>query len=128
LFTGDKGRLFVNRGTISGKPVEELKRNPFDRDQFKLYEFDNHDRQQRAGKLDSIVNHMGNFVDCMESRKTPISDFESQHRSATTCHLANLSLRLGRSLRWNAEQELFVDDKQANALLAREQRKGFEVA
>ena len=41
---------------------------------------------------------MGNFFACIKSRETPISDVESQHRSVSACHLANISLRLGRKL------------------------------
>ncbi len=128
LFEGDEGRIFVNRGTLAGAPVDQLEDHPLDRDAFKLYDYDNFERQQRVGKLDAITNHMGNFFDCVQSRRTPISDFESQHRSATTCHLANLSLRLGRPLTWNPQSESFENDAEANQWLAREQRKGFEIA
>ncbi|HUG89641.1 MAG TPA: Gfo/Idh/MocA family oxidoreductase, partial [Planctomycetaceae bacterium] len=48
-------------------------------------------------------DHARNFLDCVKSRETPVSDLESGHRVAAACHLANLSLRLGRSLRWDAE-------------------------
>ncbi|HUY92207.1 MAG TPA: Gfo/Idh/MocA family oxidoreductase [Pirellulales bacterium] len=127
LFTGDAGRIFVSRGSLSGKPVEQLAADPLPRQDFKLYDFDNLERPERVGKLDAIVNHMGNFFDCVASRRQPLSDVESQHRSATTCHLGNISMRLGRPLRWDPETEDFVDDAEANALLTREQRKGYEV-
>jgi hypothetical protein len=52
---------------------------------------------------------------------------ESQHRSATVCHLGNIAVRLGRKLKWDATAEQFVGDAEANALLTRVQRKGFEV-
>jgi hypothetical protein len=127
LFTGTNGRIFVNRGTIEGKPVDELAAEPFPREQFQLYDGDNLERPERVGKLDAIVNQMGNFFDCVYTRNTPISDVESQHRSATTCHLGNISLRLGRGLTWDPASETFSGDKEANAMLAREQRQGFEV-
>ena len=127
MLTGTRGRIFVNRGSIEGKPVEDLKRKPLAREQFRLYPYDNLNRPERAGKLDAIVNHMGNFFDCISTRKQPISDVESQHRSVTTCHLANISLRLGRSLEWDAEKEKFPADAEANAMLRREQRSGYEV-
>lgn len=127
LFTGDQGRIFVSRGDLVGKPVEELTANPLPRDNFKAYDFDNLDRPERVGKLDAIVNHMGNFFDCVESRRTPVSDVESQHRSASTCHLGNISMRLGRPLRWDPEAEMFVGDAEAHAMLKREQRRGYEV-
>jgi predicted dehydrogenase len=127
MFTGDAGRIFVNRGTIAGAPVEALPANPLRREDYTEYDFDNLDRPQRAGKLEAIVNHMGNFFDCVAAGKTPVSDIASQHASATTCHLGNIAMRLGRPLNWNAETEQFVDDPEADSLLSREQREGFEV-
>ena len=126
MFEGDQGRLFVNRGTVAGVPVDQLKDNPLPREKFTVYDYDNLTRPERSGKLDAIINHMGNFFDCIESRKTPISDLESQHRSVSTCHLANISVRLGRPLKWDPAQEVFIDDADANTWLKREQRKGYE--
>ena len=61
--------------------------------------------------------------------KTPISDVEGQHRSVSTCHLANISLRIGRNLKWDPNKEIFIGDADANAKwLKREQRKGYEIA
>lgn len=128
LFEGDRGRIFVNRGSISGKPVEDLPDNPLTREQFAIYEHDNLQRPERVGKLEAIVNHMGNFFDCIESRRTPISDLESQHRSVTTCHLANISIRSGRPIQWDPQSETIVNDKAAAAMQSRPQRAGFEVA
>lgn len=128
LLTGSRGRIFVNRGTIEGKPVDDLADNPLPREAFQAYPHDNYDRPQRAGKLEAIVNHMGNFFDCIESRHRPVSDVESQHRSATTCHLGNISMRLGRPVRWDADTEMFSGDAEANDLLAREQRAGYEIS
>jgi len=128
MFTGTEGRIFVNRGTLSGAPVEDLKTNPLRREDFAVYPFDNLDRPERAGKLDAVINHVGNFFDCVETRKLPISDIESQHRSATTCHLGNICMKLRRSLWWDPETELFIGDTEANLHLRREQRKGFETS
>jgi predicted dehydrogenase len=127
LFTGTEGRLFVNRGSITGKPIDDLATNPLPREQFSVYDFDNLTRPERSGKLDAIINHMGNFFDCVESRRMPISDIESQQRSVSTCHLANIALRLGRTLNWNPSVEAFVEDEEANKFLSRPQRSGFEV-
>jgi len=127
LFTGTEGRIFVNRGSLSGKPVEALQNDPISRENFAVYDFDNLDRPERSGKLDAIVNHMGNFFDCIRSGKQPISDVESQHRSVSTCHLGNISMWTGRPLQWNADEESFDDDAEANGWLRRRQRTGFEV-
>lgn len=128
MFTGSRSRVFVNRGTVAGLPVEELSKRPLPRDRFTAYDFDNTSRPERAGKLDAIINHMGNFFDCVAERRTPISDVESQHRSVSTCHLGNIAMKLGRPLKWDPQRERFVNDKEANSHLSREQRTGFEIA
>jgi len=127
LFEGDQGRIFVNRGTVSGAPVEQLDEKPLPRENFQLYAHDNLTRPPRAGKLDAIINHMGNFFDCVRSRKQPLSDVFSQHRSVSVCHLANISMRLGRKLNWDPERQAFVGDDEANRWLSREQRAGYEI-
>jgi len=127
LFIGSEGRIFVNRGDLTGKPVEDLARNPLPRDRFKVYDFDNLDRPERMGKLDAIINHMGNFFDCVRARRTPLSEVVSQHRSVSTCHLGNIAMRLGRPLRWDPEKEEFPGDQEANGLLGRPRRAGYEL-
>ena len=127
MFTGTDGRIFVNRGTLEGKPVEQLQENPLPRDEYQLYPHENLERAPRTGKLDAIVNHMGNFFDCIESRQQPLSDVESQHRSVTTCHLGNISMWEGRTLQWDPAAERFVDDPAADQRLRREHRQGYAV-
>jgi predicted dehydrogenase len=127
LFTGSEGRMMVNRGTIAGKPVDELTAHPLNRDAFKIYAHDNLSRPERSGKLDAIVNHMGNFFDCVQSRNQPVSDVTSSHQTITTCHLVNISMRLGRPLKWDATAEQIVGDAEANKHLKREARAGYEV-
>ncbi|NLZ01315.1 MAG: Gfo/Idh/MocA family oxidoreductase [Pirellulaceae bacterium] len=127
MFSGAQGRIFVNRGTVSGKPVEDLASNPLPREAFQLYDFDNLDRPARVGKLDAIINHMGNFFDCVRQRRRPLSEVVGQHQSVTTCHLGNISMRLGRPLKWDPAAETFPGDAEANAMLSRAQRKGYEV-
>ncbi len=136
MFEGDQGRIFVNRGVLAGKPVEQLEDDPLPETEYQLYAHDDLRRARRAseeefelsGNYKPIINHVANFFDCVRARQTPISDVVSQHRAATTCHLVNISIRLGRKLTWNPQQELFVGDEEANRYLAREQRRGFEIA
>ncbi|MEX2142495.1 MAG: Gfo/Idh/MocA family oxidoreductase [Pirellulales bacterium] len=66
--------------------------------------------------------HVRNFLDCVKSREQPVSDLESGHRVATACHLSNLALRLGRTVRWDAKQETALDDDKAAAMLQRPYR------
>ena len=128
MFEGEGGRIFVNRGTLSGKPVEQLADDPLPAEKYQLYPHDNLSRPPRSGKLDAIINHMGNFFDCVKTRQTPLSDVVSQHRSASACHLGNISIRLRRKLRWDPLQEAFRGDDEAQAWLRRTQRKPFQVA
>ncbi len=79
--------------------------------------------EDRSGKVsEQFVLHVRDFLDGVKSRKEPISDLESAHRVATACHLANVSLRLGRKLRWDAEREEIVGDAEAARWLARPYR------
>jgi predicted dehydrogenase len=67
-----------------------------------------------------------NFLDCIKSRQQPISDVEEGHRTTSACHLANISLRLGRKLRWDPEKEEIVGDREASAHLIRPYRKPWD--
>jgi len=116
LFEGTKGRFFVNRGKITGTPVDELK-----------------DRPLPAGAIEAVYggpvaeNHTANFIDAMRSRKQPISDVWSHNRMLEICHLSNIAMRLGREVAWDPVARQIVGDAQANAFLSRESRKGFTI-
>ena len=114
LFEGDKGRIFVNRGKLEGKPVDDLT----DDDKAEIDEL-----IIKLCKGKSPGNHMKNFFECIEDRSKPISDVWSHHRTMTSCHLCNIVLMLGRDLQWDPKSEQFVDDDQANKLLARKSRE-----
>lgn len=128
-FEGEKGSLFVERGKLAGSAVDALKDAPLPREKFTLYAHDDPAAMPQTGKLGSLVSHMANFFSCVKSRQTAtISDVASQHRSVSVCHLANIAMRLGRPLKWDPKEEAFVGDLEANGLLRRPQRKGFEIA
>jgi predicted dehydrogenase len=116
LFAGTEGRLFVNRGRLTGKAVDQLPSKPL-----------------LAGAMEAVyknrplVDHFQNFFDAVVSRKEPISDVFSHHRALTTCHLASIAARLGRKIRWDPKREAIEDDAQAQGFIARERRKGFEI-
>ena len=116
LFEGTKGRFFVNRGKIVGKPVEDLASNPLPEDAIeKVY----------GGPVSE--NHTANFIDAMKSRKQPISDVWTHNRMLEICHLSNIAMRLNRPLDWDPDKREIIGDKQANSFLKRESRKGFEI-
>ncbi len=127
MFTGalnnKRRRLFVNRGKITGTPVEELADNPLAEDAIeKVYG----STPVKNGGGDPI-NHFNNFFECCKSRKTPISDVESHHKMLCICHGTNTAMRLGRKLTFDPKTEKFIGDDQANSMLEREQRKGYEI-
>jgi predicted dehydrogenase len=69
-----------------------------------------------------MMGHHRNFLDCVKTRRTPISNAEVSHRSVTTCHAGNICLRLGHKLRWDPVAERFVNDDTANRMLERAKR------
>lgn len=69
-----------------------------------------------------MMGHHRNFLDCVKTRSLPISNAEVSHRSVTTCHAGNICLRLGRKLRWDPENERFLNDDTANRMLVRTMR------
>jgi myo-inositol 2-dehydrogenase / D-chiro-inositol 1-dehydrogenase len=72
--------------------------------------------------------HVRNFLDCVKSRQKPNADVEEAHRTAVMCHLGNISTRIGRSIKWDAEKEQIVGDPEANKWLSREYRAPWKLA
>lgn len=111
-FEGTDGWIWVNRQQISASSPELLKA-PL---------------PENAERLYVSNDHWQNFFDCVSSRKLPICDVETGHRSATMCHLGAISLRTGKKLTWDSEQEKFVGENaaEANTYLVREMRKPYD--
>ena len=107
-FEGKDGWIYVTRGKIEASRPEILKEPLGESKKVTLYESN---------------DHMGNFFDCLRTRKAPICDAETGHRSVSVCHLGVLAIRLGRKLTWDPEKEQFVGDKEADGYLTREMRK-----
>lgn len=66
------------------------------------------------------------FLSCVETRERPVADIEEGHRSSAACILANLALKLERSLAWDEKAGEVIDDESARELLARVYREGWE--
>ena len=118
-FEGTGGKIFVTRDRIDlqGGAVEGLHKNPVP-ESFLV--------ELRKGKR--VDGHMANFFECMRDRSVPVSDVWTHHRALTTCHLANIALRLGgRKLTWDPVKEEILHDAEANAWLSRPQRASYEV-
>ena len=86
-FEGTNGKIFVTRDRIDleGGAVDALYKNPVPESLLK---------ELRKGK--PVDGHMANFFECVRDRSVPVSDVWTHHRALTTCHLANIAIRLGR--------------------------------
>jgi len=111
-FIGTDGWIWVNRDEISASD-KQLLLAPL---------------PDNAIKLEVSNDHMGNFFDCVRSRKNPIANVETGHRSACIGHLIIIALRTGHKLQWNPEREIFTGDNaaEANTHLARPMRAPYD--
>ena len=112
-FVGERGELFVNRGTIESKPGSVVK-EPLSVSEQKLYK---------------STNHHNNFVECVRERRRPICDVEIGARSVTACHLLNLAYWNNQKLKWDPMRWEFVgaNAAEANKWRGREQREGYRL-
>jgi predicted dehydrogenase len=110
-FIGDKGWVYVRRGHIDASNKSLLSWKPSGGD-VRLYRSD---------------NHKANFLDCVRSRKEPVTPVEIGHRSNSACVLGSLAMNLGRKLQWDPDRERFLDDDEANNLRARTMRAPWSI-
>lgn len=76
---------------------------------------------------DSTANLIRNFLDCVKTGETPWCTLEDGHRSTSFAHLANIALRTGQRLEWDATKEQFKNSKEANNMLHYEYRKPWKL-
>jgi predicted dehydrogenase len=107
---------------LGGHPVGGPQPVPEPEGQF----WSEHQEDHSGEAMKDYVRHSRNFLDCVKTRGQPISDLESGHQVATACHLANISLRTGRKIVWDAEREQIVGDPAASAMLVRPYRQPWD--
>jgi len=120
---GDRGTLeasvmgytFTPKGT--GEPVK--KDVTYELDQFPE---DKTEKDLEKHVAPAIRAHWKNFLDCRQNKTKPVSDIEQGHISTVSCILANQSMAVGRSLRWDAEKGTIADDPDAQKLMRRPYR------
>jgi predicted dehydrogenase len=110
-FEGSEGWIWVNRGNLRASD-NSLLTTPL---------------AEGAQHLYNSEDHMGNFFDCVRSRRQPSADVEVGHRAASVCHLSAIALRTEFSLRWDPQVEKFVGEHadEGNAYLTREMRQPY---
>jgi predicted dehydrogenase len=110
-FIGEDGKwIFVSRGTINASDKALLDE--------KLPE--------NAVRLYKSDNHMGNFFECLKTRKPTICTAEIGHHSVNVCHIGVIALRTGKKLKWDPAKETF-DDADANKMLSRPMDKPWKL-
>ncbi|NMC18901.1 MAG: Gfo/Idh/MocA family oxidoreductase [Thermogutta sp.] len=118
IIEGELGKIRVNRGSLTGKPIEDLTeadKKWLDDEVRKLY------RGKESG------SHMRNFFDCVKDRSLPISDVFTHANSVNACHMANISMLLNRTVKWDPDKYEFPGDDEANALTRRPQREPYQI-
>lgn len=71
----------------------------------------------------AVRGHMLDWLAAIENRGRPVADIEQGHISSVSCILANLAMKLGRTLEWDPAIHRVVGDDEANAMLARPYRE-----
>jgi predicted dehydrogenase len=112
IFQGENGKIELVRGNYRAEPKELVKDTP---------------PPSPCCEPKESVDHLKNFFDCLRSRKLPNADVEIGHRSTTVCQLVNICRDLKRKLTWDPKAEQFVGDAEANKMLSRPRRKGYEL-
>jgi predicted dehydrogenase len=135
-FFGTKGSMTVSRGgfevwpDMHGSPEKQIPpwSNPPGHPQAANITPEPWTEKRRAGDVNGepMGAHARHFLECVKTRKRPIADVEDGHQVTAACHLANLSLKLGRKLVWNVEKEEIVGDREANGMLVRPYRKPWD--
>lgn len=105
-FEGTDGWIEIKNDKFTYYP-ESLKNSVIGPNEIHLYKSEEHHR---------------NFIDCVKAHRETAAPVEIGHRSVTICHLGNIAMTLKRKLEWDPEKECFVNDDQANRMLARSMR------
>jgi len=105
-FEGSDGKILCGYSVLKADPPE-LATEPLGASDLHLYR--------------SSSQH-GNWADCIKTRSKPIGDVEIGHRSCSVCLLANIAIRIGRTIRWDPDKEEILGDDEAARLLDRPYR------
>lgn len=117
VFIGAECKMEINRNRFATNPADFVQDPPDPAAQDAKWE----------GEGWIARPHIQNWLDCIKSRKLPNADVEIGHRSVSVCHLLNITRELNRKLQWDPEAEQFVGDDEANKLVDRPRRAGFEL-
>ncbi|WP_029903324.1 Gfo/Idh/MocA family protein [Prevotella sp. 10(H)] len=127
LFKGTKGWIFVSRGdqqiTTSDPTSPTKKSKAIDASDPKILA----PLGDGAWRVPESKDHHGNWLEAVKNRTQPIAPAEVAHRSCTACLLQHIAMKLQRKLYWDPIRERFKNDDEANSMISRPQRAGFEI-
>jgi len=121
---GDRGTLKASVMSYDFTPLAKDQQPIHEDVVYELEQFpeDKTEKDLERHVAPAIRAHMKNFLECIESRGTPVADIEQGYMSAAACILANISMAMGRSLTWDHAKGVVVNDAEANRLLRRPYR------
>ena len=110
-FIGSKGQLDVSRSFLDSDPAEIAK------------------MEIRSGekRVYHSDDHYSDWLSAIKTRKQPICDVETGHRSSSVCNLANIAYQLRIPLRWDPVKEKFAKNREANALRTKKYRAPYKL-
>lgn len=120
LIEGEDGRIRVNRGSLKGRPVEQVDEDPVAKQEIE-------DLMVKIYGGDISASHMANFFESVRNGKPPVANVFEHVRSVNATHLANVALLTGRKVVFDPSTQRFQSDDEANQLIRRPSREGFEL-
>ena len=90
--------------------------------EYEQYPEDKTEKDLEKHVAPAIRVHMKDFLSCIATRGKPVADIGEGHISTASCILANTSMKLGRTLNWDAAKEEAIGDDEANRALTRPYR------
>jgi predicted dehydrogenase len=122
---GDKGTL---KASVNGYDFTPFGKSEPTQSGKALFELDKYPEDKTEKDIELHVasanrRHQQDFLRAIASRGKPVADIEEGYISSASCILANLAMKLGRTLTWDAEQQRVVGDEEANKLLRRPYRE-----
>ena len=122
-YEGTEGWIFVSRGSYvasSSDPVDmEKSKSALNASDPAILKSEIKENEIHLYK--SKEQH-GNWLDCIQSRKQPISNVEVGHRACSVCLISHIAMKIPGILKWDAQKEIFIDNDLANSMLRRPQR------
>jgi len=109
---GEKGWIHVDRGNVLLASDPKILAEVIGENEIHLYKSD---------------NHIGNFLECVKSRKETVAPVEIAHRSITVGLLGEIAMTTGQKIQWDPEKQEIIGNPVASRLLTRPYRQPWNV-